>query len=388
MFTKLNVALLLSGAFLITSCKKDDKEETPTTSNPTTYNFADTTAGFAKGDTVFLMLSELGTKMNYVKTVGNTLEDATMKNMLTGTGFTNTALNTTSFALEDLVTAGNDATLSPLSVTAIDVINVAIDSLKLNANPVGTAAAPTAGTIGTAGVMTVSGSTSAYVVNKYGYEYQQLIDKGLMGSLIYFQITNELVSSNSIGTSVAQADKIKNWDLAFKLFGVPSNYNTLLTSGLTNAQIRAKMKYFGAYAFDRKNDAKLPNAIGDIYNAFIAGRVAINNNDQATLDAQVTIIQREMEKVWTATMIKYIDDAVGTTDNARINHSLSELLVFIKGLQYNGYSARVTNTEITTWLATFNHTNILTQGVNFYEVDNTELNALRTTIATKFGYTF
>jgi hypothetical protein len=385
MFTKLNILLLLAATIVATSCKKDEKEEFPTVSYPTTYNFADTTAGFAKGDTVFQMLSEMGAKMNYVKTVGNTLDDVALKNMLTGSGFTNTALNSTSFVLEDLITTGNDETVS---ISALDVIKVGIDSLKLNANPVGTAAPPVTGTIGTAGVMTVSGSTSAYVVNKYGFEYQQLIDKGLMGSLIYFQITNYLVSSSSIGTSVSQADKIKNWDLAFKLFGVPSNYSTMLNSGLTDTQIRAKMKYFGAYAFDRKNDSKLPNAIGDIYNAFIAGRVAINNNDQATLNNQIIIIQREMEKVWAATMIKYIDDATSTTDNARINHSLSELVVFIKGLQYSGYSTRVTNAEITTWLATFAHPNIASQGFNFYEVENSELTALRSTIATKFGFTF
>ncbi|MCU0416954.1 MAG: DUF4856 domain-containing protein [Cytophagaceae bacterium] len=394
MFTKIKIVGCMALVALAISCKEGEigPPPVPSYSFPSTYNFADTTSGFAKGDTVFLMLSELNGKMNAVKTVGTTLDDVSMKNMLTGSGFTNVALTNASFDLEDLITTSTDVTVPGISLSGLDVLNIAIDSLKLSANPSATGAAPVTGTIGTAGVVETvpvppATSGSKYVINKYGMEYQQLVDKGQMGSLIYYQLTNKLMDVSSTGSGVSQADKIKNWDFAFKLVGIPSTYSSLLNSGLTNPQIRSRMRYFGAYAFDRKNDSKLPNAIGTIYNAFIAGRVAINNNDQALLDIQKAIIQQELEKVWAATMVKYIDDA-NTTDQAKRNHALSELIAFIKGFQYSAYPARVSNATLNNWLSVFDHPNFATQGYNFYEVTQIELNTLRTNINTTFGFTF
>ena len=72
------------------------------------------------------------------------------------------------------------------------------------------------------------------LVNDHGQEYAQLVEKGLMGSCFYYQITAKYLSDEKIGSGVDNetkeegknyTDKQHHFDEAFGYFGVPFDWD-------------------------------------------------------------------------------------------------------------------------------------------------------------------
>src|ERR1700741_5353034 len=195
----LNKSLLLAipMAMLISSCKKDKKEEitpeepTPTTPSynvPTTYSF--TSQDFSSSTKRIAMLGEITTYIRITHTATTatqpTLDKQKLKDMYANANSQFTAdptLNTSGLQLKDKT--GTALGLPALMDSQFDDAEDA--SITAAANPtVSTALSGTRGKL-------VLG-TKAYLVDANGFEYKELAEKGIMGGVFYYQATTILTN--------------------------------------------------------------------------------------------------------------------------------------------------------------------------------------------------
>jgi hypothetical protein len=343
----------LVGIFNLVSCKKkvtDPIPNAPKYDVPTSYNFE---AVDYSGQTYRLdMLAEMVTYMKTGNTANTLLDAQKLKDMYANVNnqFTNTALNTSGKKLKDKTFATEVANFE----SYMDSIEEASTSTV-------------AGSEGVAGVI-VSG-TSKYLCSANGVEYTQIIEKGLMGAVFYYQISGVYLSEDKLGLQIDKASRQHHWDEAFGYFGVPVDFPTNVTG----------VRFYGKYANERN---ALLSCNAKLMNAYLLGRAAINNDDQETVNAQVTIIRDELERVIAATAISYMNKAkAGLADNAIRNHTLSEGAAFIKALLYNP-TKKITNAQIDQALA-----KLQTNGkYNFYEVSDLEMEEVKTILSTVYGF--
>jgi len=227
-------------------------------------------------------------------------------------------------------------------------------------------------TYGQAGVWT--NGTKSYLMSGTGFEYGQIIEKGLMCAVFMNQMTvNYLGTLADDDNTTPLAGKTytemqHHWDEAFGYFTSEIDYPTNGTD-----------RFWGKYA-QGSNETLLSTGT-NIMNAFLKGRAAIDNNDYATRDAQITIIRDQIEKVCAGTAIHYLNEAKANITNPTIkNHVLSEAIAFIDGLRY-GYNSingvSITSAEIDMALGYI--------GNDFNSVTITNLNLAIDLIASKTG---
>ncbi|MFD1553031.1 hypothetical protein DNU06_11935 [Putridiphycobacter roseus] len=184
------------------------------------------------------------------------------------------------------------------------------------------------------GVWPNDGSKGPYLMGGNGKEYTQFVEKGLMCAVFMNQITVNYLGgiNNSDNTTIVDATAGKNytemehhWDEAFGYFTSEINFPTAGTD-----------RFWGKYSFGRED---LIGSATKIYNAFKTGRTAIVNKDYTSRDANVVIINDELERVAAGTAIHYLNSAKDyITNNTARNHVLSEATAFLEGLKY-GYNA-------------------------------------------------
>ena len=233
----------------------------------------------------------------------------------------------------------------------------------------------TPGSAGQAGVVGGSnGEKGPYLFDANGIEYTQLIEKGLMGAVFYYQITNVYLGDDKMNVDnsavVDQEDgklytKMEHhWDEAFGYFSDVVDFPT-------NGTDRHLAKYCNT----------VDGVLGSnklIMDAFLKGRAAITNTDLTTRDAQREIIRTELEKVMAGAGVHYLNSAISNFSiNSNRNHALSEAVAFINGLKY-GYQPTMTTAEVDDVLAKV--------GNDFYNVTSADLVAARDMVATKFGW--
>ena len=180
-------------------------------------------------------------------------------------------------------------------------------------------------TYGVAGVWT--NGTKSYLMAGNGYEYTQLIEKGLMCAVFMNQMTNNYLQAvatdeNDALESGKNYTKMQHhWDEAYGYFTSEVDYPTNGTN-----------RFWGKYANGREGVLGSATKIAE---AFRKGRAAIDNKDYTVRDAQITIIVDEMEKVCAGTAIHYLNGAKSNiTDPTKKNHELSEARAFLNGLRY------------------------------------------------------
>jgi hypothetical protein len=227
-------------------------------------------------------------------------------------------------------------------------------------------------TYGNAGVWT--NGTKSYLMDGNGYEYTQLIEKGLMCAVFMNQMTNNylqaIVSDDNLTVISGENYTVMqhHWDEAYGYFTSEVDFPT-----------NGANRFWGKYADGR--EAVLGSAT-KIATAFRTGRAAIDNSDYTTRNAQITIILTEMEKVCAGSAIHYLNDAKGNiTDGTLKNHQLSEARAFVSGLKYSQKTidgSGISVTDINTALAYFE---------NFETVSIAELNSAIDLIALETGLT-
>lgn len=352
------IPCLLIGSALLAfpSCKKDD-DDTPeecTYSVPTTYNFDNVSYS---GQTDRLnQLEEMTTYMKTGNTSGTVLDAQVLKDMYANSG--DNGGGNFSFTSTKQLQSKTFAADQQLLLNFIDSIAMASTSA-------------TAGSNGVAGVVSSNDGSKNYLCNANGVEYTQLIEKGLMGMCFYYQIAEVYTRPDRIGDAVDNTtieegkgtDREHHWDEAFGYFGVPVDFPT-------NTDVR----FIGKYCNSR--DALLgTNAL--VMDAFLKGRAAISNNDGVNRDAAAEEVRTNMEKVFAATAIHYLNGAkADIADDALRNHQLSEAWAFISGLKYNS-DRLISTADLDDVLAFI--------GTNFYQTSISGIDQARIRLSEIYG---
>ena len=179
------------------------------------------------------------------------------------------------------------------------------------------------------------GDTSAsYLQASSGLEWTQMIEKGLMGACFANQLTsNYLAGLESDDNSVAvdasagkyYTEMEHHWDEAYGYFTDAVDYPTNGTD-----------RFWGKYA----NKSYLEDNLGsatDISTAFRTGRAALSAGNTTDALGQRDIIIAEVKQMQAGMAIHYLNDVkskIGTASQDAINHSMSEALAFIMGIQF------------------------------------------------------
>jgi hypothetical protein len=349
------LALLVAVAlFALTGCKKDD--DNTTDPGPSGYNIPASYTAFENVAYTgqinrMKMLTQLADYMKTANTPGTALSLQT---------------------LEDMYRNRNNPFDSVYSQQLFDKTFV-LDTtyfLGLLQDLATLSTSTTPGSNGTAGVVTSTTDPSKrYLCDANGVEVMQLVEKGLMGAVFYYQAVETYLREGRIGPNVDNTTvtpgqgtpRQHHWDEAFGYLGVPRDFPTN-TTGLL---------FHGKYCHARN---ALLSTSTTIMDAFIRGRAAINHNDNAQVEVQAARVRETWERVIAATAISYLNAAKGNqfADDALRNHSLSEAVAFIRSLKYNS-TAVITTAQISEVLGYI--------GTNFYNVTSAGLTQARDRLA-------
>jgi hypothetical protein len=161
------------------------------------------------------------------------------------------------------------------------------------------------------------------------------------------------------------------WDEAFGYFGVPVDFPAN-TTGLKNWG-----SYCNAVSIALGGATSVNSTI---MNAWLKGRAAISNKDNAGRDAARDVVVKTWEKVAAGRFITYVKGAkTNITAQATFNHNLSEAVGFIRAFKYNS-AKTISDADIDSLLDFFK-----TGGtINLYTVTTTNLDNAINKMATLF----
>ena len=347
------------------SCVYHIHDEDTTYEVPSKYEFTDadgnSTVSYSGQTDRLNMLAEMKTYMSTGNTSGTVLDAQKLRDMFANenSAFTDADLNASSKQLE-----------SKCFSLDVDLFKAYFDSLAT------ISASMTAGSNGVAGVVTSSNGDKKYLQSATGWEYTQIIEKGLMGAVLYYQIAEVYTREGKIGEAVNNSTPVDvsageyytemehHWDEAFGYYGVPVDFPTN-TSGL---------QFIGSYS-DKRNAVLGSNQT--VMDAYLNGRAAISNDDATVKETSAIEVREGIEKIFAASAIHYLNEAkTNIADDALRNHVLSEALGFLRSLKYNS-DAKITTSQIT---------EIETKiGTNFYEVTSTGLTEARDQLSSIYG---
>ena len=377
------LTLALIAIISMNSCKKDDTT-TPEPSNPqivvpSTYEFTDadgnSTVSFNGQAQRLEMLEEMVDYMKTVNTSGTTVDAQILKDMYANNGITwvdEPALGMTGSTLEL-----KNKTLELWSEGSVFQSNFELLMESLASQSSNTESGNNSGGPGVAGVVVSSSDpTKEYLQNADGKEHIQFIEKGLMGTVFYNQITENHLGEIEMNTDNSEAidpdnDKFYTemehaWDMAYGYFTTAIDYEP---SG------SGADRFWGKYV-DGSRELYLGSAT-KISNAFRMGRAAITMNNLTVRDEQIAIIRIELEKAAAGTAIHYLNGAMSDFgDDALRNHQLSEATAFLNNIKY-GYEPIFSSQEIGLW--------IYTLGYDYYEVTISNILLVRDEIADGAG---
>lgn len=353
------IAVFLGIILGVSSCKKDEDPTPPVDDSysiPSTYNF--TNVNFSGQTTRLAMLTEMSTLMKTGNTSGVSVDASVLKNMFRNSGnpFTDVNLNTSGKKL-----------INKCFYLDTTFFLEYMDTLQ----DISTSTTP--GSNGVAGVVvSTTDNTKKYLFNERGLEITQILEKGIMGGVFYYQAMAYYLTDDQIGATIDNTTVVTgegtamehHWDEAFGYLGVPIDFPTNLTG----------IVYWGKYS--NTIDPVL-GTNNSLMTAFRTGRAAISNNDMNTKFAQRDIIRATWEKVCAAAVIHYYNEALDYfTDDALRNHTLSEALAFLRCLKYSPVKL-ITNLQIVQIEAMI--------GNNFYNVTVNGINNAKDALSTIYN---
>jgi hypothetical protein len=270
------------------------------------------------------MFTELNNYMATVAAVAPatpaTLDATRLRNLYTSANapFANAALNTAGAAGVSL----RDKTAASFSAANAATVRTYIDT-KLNELAIASQRVNQVATPGNAGRL------GRYLVDGNGIEVNQLIQKALLGALLLDQIGNVQLSTSSLSADNSKvmegklySEREHNWDLAY-------GYMTSKPVMTTVFDANDRERFLAGY-LNEKNGAASPG----VYMAFLKGRAAIVNNDDATLRAQADIIRTELEKTIAKSAVSYLVSWKAAAAPDVKAHALAEGLGFIYSLRF------------------------------------------------------
>jgi hypothetical protein len=246
---------------------------------------------------------------------------------------------------------------------------------------------------GVAGQIQEAGGGSIRYVNAKGIEYNQLINKGLIGALMVDQILNNYLSPAVLDAASNIADNDgdllnsgKNyttmehkWDEAFGyVYGKEVDMA---------APVLGKDSFLNKYLARVDLDSDFEEIPEEIYNAFKLGRAAIVAKDYSTRDAQAEVLREKISEVVGIRAVYYLQQGKNNlpTDKGGAFHDLSEGIGFVYSLQFtrkpNSTEPYFTKVEVDNFLTT------LQSGNGFWDLSSETLEEMSITIAAKFNFT-
>lgn len=387
---RIALSLFTIGA-LFTSCSNDDDNTTtePQVEAPATYQFQrndNTTVSYSGQTTRIQMGGEfLGALTD------NTNTEAKLDGMFTNTGnyFSTTELNESTKNIRSKTAASSDyfaantTEANEIKAQFDGFIAAQVNEVFPNWDNIATA--------GNAGQIQEAGGSIRYV-NSKGLEYNQAINKGLIGALMVDQMLNNYLSTSVLDAGSNRADNDaeilaegKNytnmehkWDEAFGyLYG---------TDDALAPQLGAD-GFLNKYLSRVENDDDFAGIAQDIYNAFKLGRAAIVDKNYEVRDEQAEIIRQKVSEIIGIRAVYYLQSAktVLGTDYASAFHDLSEGFGFVMSLQFTRQpgtnSPYFSKTEIDAYLAE------LMEGNGFWDITSETLDTMSDEIAARFDFT-
>lgn len=336
---------LVFGAIVLTSCNREgctDSAATNYSENadsddgtceydvdaPATYAFTDasgnSTVSYNGQRQRLNMLSEMTTYLKSANTPGTALDANTLLAMFANDGYT----------WDDNEDLGMTGSSKQLKGKTAGGELLYTDMFEGYMNGIAEASALTVegqtdGGIGQAGVvLSTTNPAKQYLQSAQGQEWTQLIEKGLMGACFIYNISSVYLAEDKMDVDNTIPEEGEyfttmehHWDEAYGYFTDAVDYPT-----------NENKRFWGKYADGREAVLGSATKIG---NAFRLGRAAISNDVLAVRDAQIAIINTELERLAAGTAIHYLNDAVADFgDDALRNHVLSEAKAFIQALQF------------------------------------------------------
>ncbi len=247
---------------------------------------------------------------------------------------------------------------------------------------------------GAAGYMdrTTDGS-KRILVDAGGFEYTQVISKGLMGALELDQMVNNYLSDAQLdvenNTNEEGKDYTKmehHWDEAFGYVSLDLN-----ALSLSEPASDATDRFWGEYIYSVDGTIAGEGIKDRIMTAFLTGRQAIHVKNYEVRDEQATILKQELSLVCALKAVNYLLGgranalAVDPQDKANAFHALAEGHGFIYALQFTNDGTDTpyfSRSEVENMLATLEGNGGLYNSNIETVIDN-----LANQIATKFGFT-
>jgi Domain of unknown function (DUF4856) len=304
--------LILCALALLSACGKDEENTSQDYNIPTSYDFEN--VSYSGQEQRLAMLTELS---DYMKTanVANTALDAARLQAM----YVNDATLANWTGTYELSKQMKDKTLQGQQET---FENLLADLATASQSTV--SAAP-----GVAGVATSQDGAKNYLLNERGVELGQVISKGLMGALLYYQATAVYFGSekmnvdNNTVTTGEGTEMEHHWDEAFGYFGVPKAFPS----------DTEPLYFWGKYCHDRDAIMGTNKLLMD---AFLKGRAAISNKDITSRDEAIEEASAAWEKVVVGSAMHYLNNAIADFDDVALRmHHLSEAAGFIYALQFN-----------------------------------------------------
>jgi hypothetical protein len=256
------------------------------------------------------MIGEIGAYAKSAHTPGTKLDAAKLKAMFANEGnpFSKEGLNASGKKLKDKTSAGD-----------LDYFAGLFDSAAAASQDAGT------GSQGKAGLVTAANG-SRYLMDGKGREYAQLIEKGLMGAVAYYQATQiYLDPETKLSETHTDSARAHHWDEAYGYF----------TGNLKfPSEDKDKERFWSKYAGEKADKHFGTNA--RIARAFARGRAAIVHKDRKTMLDAVDSVRFEWERVSAASAVSYLNAAKKSlADDGARNHQLTEAIAFVRALKYN-----------------------------------------------------
>ena len=386
---------LFATASLLISCSSDDGPDLIITEleAPATYTFArngETTVSYSGQTTRILMGQEFVSALKDPSKTEAQL-DGMFAHVEGNADFSDADLNTSSKSIRSKVAASSDF----FAANTTDATAIKNDFDTWIANQVNDVFPrwDEDASAGVAGQIQEAGGGSIRYINAQGLEYNQAINKSLIGALMTDQLLNNYLSpavldagGNVVDNNAETVAEGKNyttmehkWDEAFGyLYGTDDALNPALNQD----------SFLNKYLSRVEGDSDYQGIALSLYNAFKLGRAAIVANDYVVRDEQADIIKNEISKMIAIRAIYYLEQGRivrSTGDNGGAFHDLSEGFGFIYSLQFTrktGSNAPYfTKTEVDEYITQ------LMAGNGFWDVTDATLEAMSAEIANRFDLT-
>jgi hypothetical protein len=386
---KLLLFIAVLGLF---SC--DDDDETPNLRTKMDYSlvtpetsydllFVDDdgffTVDLSEGNTRHKMFQALSYYSTSSVSANSHIDAVKLKNM-----FSNTAAPFTDISTSSIVVTGSvlnasgvqlkNVTASSRPTAEAEAVRAKIESLFTEIDVASTSISKTA----SAGV---AGKLGSYLLDAKGIETAQIIQKSLIGALQLDYIGNVLLDEGLLadnhtfvaGTNYTQREH--NWDVAYSFLTLQHVY----LQGATD-QTRTTLEFAaGAYIWEYNKPS-----YAKFHTAFLMGRAAIVNNDNAELTEQATFIRTEFEKAIARAAVGYLDkwktaEATATNPVEAVRaHAIGEGVGFIYSLRFaekHGADAAFSDSVLA---------NLIGSANGFWDLNNDKINAASDAIKDKF----